>query len=163
MSADGVTAAQIVNKHGGCVHDGSGQVRVLQLDKIIPMERDFLNCWRKYGAGVLMRLDLYVAQQGIVVSNNPDFTSILVREDKIFSITHYESPRPGVAYLSELEQHKDGRLAVRKHNRLCVDGSAMHPHVLSELFVCEAPDHRKDMRASWRGLRLTIDSGARCR
>ena len=48
----------------------------------------------------------------MVVSPNPDFTSILVREGKIFSITHYESPRPGVAYLSELEQHADGALTV---------------------------------------------------
>ena len=51
-------------------------------------------------------------EQGVVVSPNPDFTSILVREGKIFSITHYESPRPGVAYLSELEQHADGTLTV---------------------------------------------------
>ena len=61
------------------------------------------------------------------MSNNPDFTSILVREGKIFSITHYESPRPGVAYLSELEQHKDGRLTVRTHNHRCVGSGAMHP------------------------------------
>jgi hypothetical protein len=53
-----------------------------------------------------------IVLQGVVVSPNPDFTSILVVEDKIFSITHYESPRPGVAYLSELEQHQDGLLTV---------------------------------------------------
>jgi len=51
--------------------------------------------------------------QTIQTSNNPDFTSILRVEDKIFSITHYESPTPGVAYLTELNQDKDtGKLSV---------------------------------------------------
>ena len=51
--------------------------------------------------------------QTIDTSNNPDFTSILRVEDKIFSITHYESSRPGVAYLTELEQDKStGKLTV---------------------------------------------------
>ena len=51
--------------------------------------------------------------QTVDTSNNPDFTSILRVEDKIFSITHYESPTPGVAYLTELAQDKDtGKLTV---------------------------------------------------
>jgi hypothetical protein len=51
--------------------------------------------------------------QTIETSNNPDFTSILRVEDKIFSITHYEVPTPGVAYLTELEQDENtGKLKV---------------------------------------------------
>ena len=50
--------------------------------------------------------------QVVDVSPNPDFTSILNVDGKIFSITHYESPSPGVAYLTELEQDSDGKLTV---------------------------------------------------
>ena len=39
------------------------------------------------------------------ISQNPDFNSILNVGGKIFSVTHYESPRPGVAYVTELEQN----------------------------------------------------------
>ena len=47
------------------------------------------------------------------MSQNPNFTSILRVKGKIFSITHYESPIPGVAYLTELEQDKSaGKLTV---------------------------------------------------
>ena len=55
-------------------------------------------------------------EQDITLSQNPDFTSLLRVGDKIFSITHYESPRPGVAYLTELEQDKStGKLSVAQH------------------------------------------------
>jgi len=50
----------------------------------------------------------------VAVSNNPDFTSILNVDGKIFSITHYET-RPGAAYLTELTQDKStGKLTVSK-------------------------------------------------
>ena len=52
--------------------------------------------------------------QTVTVSENPDFTSILRVDGKIFSVTQFESPRPGVAYVSELEQASDGRLTVKK-------------------------------------------------
>ena len=39
--------------------------------------------------------------------------SILNVDGKIFSVTQFESPRPGVAYLAELEQDaKTGQLTV---------------------------------------------------
>ena len=38
--------------------------------------------------------------------------SILNVGGKIFSVTQFESPRPGVAYLAELEQAADGKLTV---------------------------------------------------
>ena len=34
------------------------------------------------------------------ISNNPDFTSLLDVNGKLYSITQFESPRPGVAYVS---------------------------------------------------------------
>ena len=39
-----------------------------------------------------------------LISNNPDFSSILQVGNKIFGVTHFESPRPGVAYVAEYEQ-----------------------------------------------------------
>lgn len=49
------------------------------------------------------------------VSHNPDFASILNIGGKIFSITQFESPRPGVAYLSELVQDPHyGTLSVKQ-------------------------------------------------
>ena len=49
------------------------------------------------------------------VSHAPDFTSILNVDGKIFSITQFEAPRPGVVYLSELEQDADtGKLTVSR-------------------------------------------------
>ena len=48
-----------------------------------------------------------------MVSNAPDFTSILNKDGKIFSITQFEWRNPGVAYLSELEQNATtGKLTV---------------------------------------------------
>ena len=48
-----------------------------------------------------------------LVSNAPDFTSILKVEDEIYSITQFEWRNPGVAYLSELEQNATtGKLTV---------------------------------------------------
>jgi hypothetical protein len=56
---------------------------------------------------------LAVAAQAELLSHSPDFTSILNVNGKIFSITQYESPRPGVAYLTELAQNKaTGELTV---------------------------------------------------
>ena len=40
-----------------------------------------------------------------MISNNPDFSSLLQVGGKIFGVTHYESPQPSVAYLSEYEQN----------------------------------------------------------
>jgi hypothetical protein len=58
----------------------------------------------------------------VEVSNNPDFTSFLKVGGKIFSITHYESPRPGVAYLTELEQDQTtGKLQVQQHPWSCFE------------------------------------------
>jgi hypothetical protein len=52
------------------------------------------------------------AETGLV-SQDPDFSSILNVDGKIFSVTHYTSPRPSVAYLSELEQDSEtGKLTV---------------------------------------------------
>ena len=49
----------------------------------------------------------------IGVSHNPDFASILTAyDDKMYMITQFESPRPGVAYLSELKQEDDGKLTM---------------------------------------------------
>ena len=46
------------------------------------------------------------------ISNNPDFTSLLDVNGKLYSITQFESPRPGVAYVSEMEQSSDGELTL---------------------------------------------------
>ena len=47
------------------------------------------------------------------ISNNPDFSSILQVGSKLFGVTHYEAPNPGVAYLSEYVQTpKTGALKV---------------------------------------------------
>ncbi len=58
------------------------------------------------------RLNGVAPVQVVDISENPDYTSILNVEGKIFSITQYESPSPGVAYLSELEQDDHGKLTV---------------------------------------------------
>ena len=49
------------------------------------------------------------------ISNNPDFSSIMVQPNgKIYSVTHFESPRPGNAYFSELVQNKTtGKLTIK--------------------------------------------------
>eukprot|EP00961_Rhodomonas_salina_P210648 2844438-Rhodomonas_salina.1 len=44
------------------------------------------------------------------ISNNPDYMSIMEVDGRIFSMIHFESPRPGVIYLLEFKQHDDGRL-----------------------------------------------------
>lgn len=45
------------------------------------------------------------------VSDSADFTSLLPRGDRLFSVTHFEA-RPGAMYLSELKQDADGTLTV---------------------------------------------------
>ena len=50
--------------------------------------------------------------QDLEISPNPDFSSILNVHGKIFAVTQFESPRPGVAYLTELEQDDHGHLHV---------------------------------------------------
>ena len=51
-----------------------------------------------------------------LISNNPDFSSILQVGSKIFGVTHFESPRPGVAYVAEYEQDSaNGKLTVSVH------------------------------------------------
>jgi|AntRauMFilla1563_2_1112583.scaffolds.fasta_scaffold02909_2 hypothetical protein len=52
--------------------------------------------------------------QKTLISDNPDFTSLLTVDGKLFSLTHFESPRPGAAYLSELEQDDQGKLTVKR-------------------------------------------------
>jgi hypothetical protein len=48
-----------------------------------------------------------------MISNNPDFSSILQVGGKIFGVTQYEAPNPGVAYVSEyLQNPKTGVLKV---------------------------------------------------
>ena len=48
-----------------------------------------------------------------LISNNPAFSSILQVGSKIFGVTHFESPRPGVAYVAEYEQNSaNGMLTV---------------------------------------------------
>lgn len=46
-----------------------------------------------------------------VVSDSPDFSSLLQVGDKLYSITHLES-RPGGMYVSEVEQSADGQLKI---------------------------------------------------
>lgn len=47
------------------------------------------------------------------ISNNPDFSSILQVGSKLFGVTHYEAPNPGVAYVSEyLQNPKTGAIKV---------------------------------------------------
>jgi hypothetical protein len=40
-----------------------------------------------------------------MISNSPDFSSILQVGSKVFGITHFEAPQPGVAYVAEYEQN----------------------------------------------------------
>ena len=54
-----------------------------------------------------------VVTQKKLISDNPDYTSLLTIDGKFFSVTHFESPRPGAAYLSELEQDDKGKLTVK--------------------------------------------------
>jgi secreted PhoX family phosphatase len=50
-----------------------------------------------------------------LVSNNPDFSSILQVDGKIFGVTHFEAPRPGVAYVAEYEQDATtGKLTTKR-------------------------------------------------
>ena len=39
-----------------------------------------------------------------MVSNSPDFSSILQIEGKLFGVTQYEAPSPGAAQMTEYEQ-----------------------------------------------------------
>jgi hypothetical protein len=44
-----------------------------------------------------------------VVSHNPDANNILtVYNNKMYAVTHFESPNPATAYLSEVEQDSAG-------------------------------------------------------
>ena len=50
----------------------------------------------------------------IEVSNNPDFSSLLTAyNDKVYAVTHFEWPSPGVVYISEVSVKGDGELEVR--------------------------------------------------
>jgi len=40
-----------------------------------------------------------------MISNSPDFSSILQVGSKVFGVTHFEAPQPGVAYVAEYEQN----------------------------------------------------------
>jgi hypothetical protein len=48
-----------------------------------------------------------------MISNNPDFSSLLQVEGKLFGVTQFEAPSPGTAYLSQYEQNaKTGAITV---------------------------------------------------
>ena len=52
-------------------------------------------------------------EQKSLISNNPDFSSILQVDGKLFGVTHFEAPSPGTAYLSQYEQNaKTGAITV---------------------------------------------------
>ena len=64
--------------------------------------------------------------QTTTVSPNPDYNSILRVGGKIFSVTHYESPRPGVAYLTEIQQDATtGELTVPEAHAACRFGNQL--------------------------------------
>jgi hypothetical protein len=55
-----------------------------------------------------------------MISNNPDFSSILQVDGKLFGVTHFEAPSPGTAYLSQYEQNaKTGAITVGLGLALC--------------------------------------------
>jgi hypothetical protein len=55
-----------------------------------------------------------------MISNNPDFSSILQVDGKLFGVTHFEAPIPGTAYLSQYEQNaKTGAITVGLEFALC--------------------------------------------
>ena len=55
-----------------------------------------------------------------MISNNPDFSSILQVDGKLFGVTHFEAPSPGTAYLSQYEQNaKTGAITVGLGFALC--------------------------------------------
>ncbi|MDY6815578.1 MAG: DUF839 domain-containing protein [Pseudomonadota bacterium] len=56
-----------------------------------------------------------------LVSDYPDFTSLMVVNDRLFSITQMES-RPGAFFLSELEQDDAGMLSVKSMEQLDQSG-----------------------------------------
>jgi hypothetical protein len=39
-----------------------------------------------------------------MISNNPDFSSILQIDGKLFGVTQFEAPSPGMAWVSQYEQ-----------------------------------------------------------
>ena len=52
-------------------------------------------------------------EQKPLISNNPDFSSILQVDGKLFGVTHFEAPIPATAYLSQYEQDaKTGAIKV---------------------------------------------------
>ncbi len=49
-----------------------------------------------------------------IVSHNPDAFNILTAYgNKMYAVTHFEQPLPGVAYLSEIEQDSSGKLTMK--------------------------------------------------
>jgi len=66
----------------------------------------------KFGTAT-MGMIIDIDGKDIEVSNNPDFTSILQANGKLYSVTHFEQPSPGVAYFSELEQDAKGKLSIK--------------------------------------------------
>jgi hypothetical protein len=52
-------------------------------------------------------------EQKPLISNNPDFSSILQIDGKLFGVTHFEAPTPATVYLSQYEQDaKTGAIKV---------------------------------------------------
>lgn len=48
------------------------------------------------------------------ISTHPDYTSLLTYEGTMYSITQFERPLPGSAWISELSQSKSGSLSIVK-------------------------------------------------
>ena len=47
------------------------------------------------------------------ISYDPDHSTLIVKDGKIYQITQFESPRPGSGYVSELTQDSNGILKVK--------------------------------------------------
>jgi hypothetical protein len=79
-----------------------------------------------------------------MISNNPDFSSILQVDGKLFGVTHFEAPSPGTAYLSQYEQNaKTGAITVGLGFALCCLSTWRNPCCSSAL------QKRVAQRKSW--------------
>ncbi len=67
----------------------------------------------KDGAAIYKADSSGKATAEVDISNDPDYASFLLKGDKIFQITQFESPRPGCAYVSELVQDSVGTLKMK--------------------------------------------------
>ena len=84
---------------------------------MMPALRLLRECARvSFGCRLILHLsNVFFAtiEQKPLISNNPDFSSILQVDGKLFGVTHFESPSPATAYLSQYEQDaKTGAIKV---------------------------------------------------